>query len=70
MVRFGWITRDRVLVFLWLALGTASLYRGFTRSFPEHVLGIDEFVWLGIGFFVAGIVYWYERRSKQDGESE
>jgi hypothetical protein len=67
MARFGWLTRDRIIVLLWMTLGAASLFRGFTRPVPEPVFGIDEFAWLGLGWFVAGFTYWYERRSRQDG---
>jgi hypothetical protein len=67
MAPFDWITRDRVLVSLWLVLGIGSLYWGFTTPIPEPVLGVDAFVWLGIGYFVTGIVFWYELRSKRNG---
>lgn len=66
MARFNWITPHRVTILLFMALGLASLYRGITTPIPEPILGVDEFVWLGIGFILAGLFYWHGRRSKQD----
>lgn len=67
MAPFDWITRYRVIVTLWVALGIVSLYRGFATPIPNPVFGVDESVWLGIGFIVTGIIFWYEFRSKQNG---
>ena len=67
MAPFDWITRNRVIVSLWMALGAVSLYRGFTTPSPSPVLGVDESVWLGTGFIVTGTIFSYEFRSKQNG---
>ena len=60
------ITLGRGVIFLYLALGFASIYRGFTTGDPDSILGLDSFIWLGILFFMAGIAFWYEWRSEQN----
>jgi hypothetical protein len=66
MAPFDGITRNRVIVTLWMALGIVSLYHGFTTPIPSPVFGVDVSVWLGIGFIMTGIIFWYEFRSKQN----
>ena len=66
MARLDWITPHRVTILLFMALGIASLYRGVTTPIIEPVLGVDELVWLGLGFLIAGLLYWHGLRSKQD----
>jgi len=66
MSRFDGMTRNRVIVGPWMALGIMSLYREFTTPIPDPVFGLDESVWLRIGFIVTGIIFWYEFRSKQN----
>ena len=71
MERFKRITLKKVVIFLYLALGFASIYRGVTTRNPHSILGLDPFIWLGILFLVAGVVNWYEWRSDQnDREGE
>lgn len=65
MTPLDWITRDRAIVSLWVVLGMASIYHGFTTPAPEPIFGVDESVWLGIGFIVTGIIFWYEFRLKR-----
>lgn len=64
-------TLARVAIFLYLAVGFAWIYRGFTTGSPDSILGLDHSIWLGIMSLVAGIVFWYEWRSEpSDGEGE
>lgn len=71
MTPLKWITSDRVTVFLFITLGTASLYSGFASPNNDVYFGVDINIWLGTGFILAGILYWYSQRSEKGGaESE
>ncbi|UPV75972.1 hypothetical protein M0R89_07905 [Halorussus limi] len=68
MAPLDWLTPERVSAFLdrfgalaFLGLGVLSLYQGLTGPQTDVYFGADAFVWVGIGWILSGLYFWFSR---------
>lgn len=65
MAPLEWLTPEKVSrwldsfgVFLYLALGLGSLYLGLTTAGGAEFLGVDTYLWLGVGWLLMAVYWW------------